>query len=104
MSFFSFLRPRYSIRALLVLMTLFALFFWYHISWIRQRHAAVSEGWIELRPDPTRSAPRAPGLLWLFGEPGYTDVEVRGGYELPQRRFAAFKLFPESSITSFPGR
>lgn len=38
MSISSYLRPRFSIRALLVVTTLFALFLAYYWNWIRQRH------------------------------------------------------------------
>lgn len=101
----SFLRPRFSIRALLVVMTLLALFFGYHLSWIHQRRAVLaSSGYgelteVQLAPPNTivLHAPQAPGLLWMFGEEGYSFVRIDAlaGSREYQRVSA---LFPESTV------
>ena len=52
-------------------MTLLAIFFAYHLNWIRQRHAILDSGVIS----DSQSEPReAPGLLPLFGEQGYSTL------------------------------
>jgi hypothetical protein len=98
---FSFLRPRFSLRALLVVMTLFALFFGYHWNWIRQRRSALETGWIIDEPNPFLDRePVAPGLLPLFGEKGHSGIQVRdnlGGDRQIIHRHAK-SLFPEAKL------
>jgi hypothetical protein len=94
-------RFRYSLRAMLVLMTLFALFFWYHINWIQQRRAAISYAGVTATPSSDSfHPPPAPGLLWMFGEQGYQSVSI----STEDRQWEAahlHALFPESDIVEF---
>ena len=105
---FSLLQPRFSIRALLVVMTLFALFFGYHLSWIHQRRAVLaSSGYGELTPVQLAPpdtivlhTPQAPGLLWVFGEEGYSFVRIDARIESQEyQRVRA--LFPESTVIAY---
>jgi hypothetical protein len=93
----SFLRPRFSLRALLVVMTLFALALLYHLDWIRQRRELIESGEIFDVSEP--SVP-APGILGLFGEEGraviYAGANANETEEEVERRLAA--LFPEAEI------
>ncbi|QDT76010.1 hypothetical protein [Lacipirellula limnantheis] len=101
MRFHSFIRFRYSLRALLVVMTLLALFFWYHIDWIKQRRASLAQENIKsFGQSPNDAQPSAPGLLWLFGEPGYGNITVENGdgsVDVEQLQ----NLFPESGMMVF---
>jgi len=105
----SLFRPRYSLRALLVVMTLFALFFWYHINWIKQRRAAIASGYVTTFEGPGETPPPAPGLLWLFGEKGYngilieahTDDELEPGMSLFPEAAVANALFSDASLSPF---
>jgi len=74
---------RFSLRTLLIVVTLLAAFIAYHVNWIRQRHEVISGQFdpdiiffcrdrpiagnlhrvLPLTPRP----PRGPGLTWLFG-------------------------------------
>jgi hypothetical protein len=94
-------RFRYSLRALLALMTLFALFFWYHINWIQRRRAATSYAGVTANPSSDSfHPPPAPGLLWMFGEQGYQSVSISSQdrqWEAEQLR----ALFPESDVVEF---
>jgi len=66
------MKPRFTIRAILVLMTLLAVWCAYSVNWIRQRRALIESELTTGRGDYTR----APGLLFLFGEPGYSDLHI----------------------------
>jgi hypothetical protein len=82
-----------------VVMTLFALFLWHHIDWIKQRNQALEAEWAIDYPDsmyPT--TPRAPGLLWLFGEQGYAHLVLDTG-EHPNAVKEARSLFPEAALS-----
>lgn len=96
MPFLAIFRSRYSLRALLVVMTLFALLLGYHINWIHQRRQAFTDRSAE--PEPQLSHPvRAPGLLRMFGERGYQFIGVRGRPN--QAEFERIKgIFPEAHI------
>ena len=94
----SYLRPRYSLRAILVVMTLLAVVMLYHLDWIRQRRELIESG--EVFSD-SKSPVRAPGILGLFGVAGYAEIfggasadetEVQVGQRLA-------KLFPEAEIS-----
>ena len=93
------LLPRFSLRAMLVATTLFALFLWHQIDWGKQRHQALEAEWAIDYPDsmyPT--TPRAPGLLWLFGEQGYAHLVLDTG-EHPNAVKEARSLFPEAALS-----
>ena len=106
-------RFRYSIRALLVAMTLLALFLGYHLHWINQRRAMIASGAIVPFPIVGVKQPPAPGMLSLFGEPGYGAISGvknvnaktrRGSYLVPMRESLdsdemsqrVRRLFPEA--------
>lgn len=94
----SVLRFRYSLRALLVLMTLLALFFWYHVDWIKQRRAAIDSGYVLAVEYSGDISPPGPGLLWLFKERGYDTVFVPNDSEDTLKWARA--LFPEANFVS----
>lgn len=88
-------RVRYSLRALLVLMTALACFLWYHISWIKQRRAALEDQLVLPIMYPGDVEQEAPGLLWMFGEKGYYQLLVNGLDDGPEaNRMRA--IFPEA--------
>lgn len=94
----SLLKPplRFSIRAILVLMTLFAIFLWYHIDWISKRRAAFDAFVVG---DPFDEPVPAPALLKLFGAKGYKKLWVAGDawfQESERDRLRA--LFPEARL------
>jgi hypothetical protein len=87
-------RLRFSLRALLVMTTLAAVSLGYQLHWIRQRRAMIASGVIMPIIGSPKPQPRAPGLLFLFGEPGYVALTLcmpgdadrqRGGYVTPLR-------------------
>lgn len=98
----SYLRPRYSLRALLAVMTLLAAWCGYSVDWIRQRDAALDVEHIDVGmvsvTEWMNGPPAAPGMLWLFGEEGYLRIcfDINEGWEQEQRRLAS--LFPEAEI------
>jgi len=91
-------RARFTVRALLVLMTLLALFFWYHINWIQQRRTAIASGSLAAFEGPGETITSPPGLLRLFGEQGYSRVlvDVSSDEELEPTRL----LFPEAEVVA----
>lgn len=97
----SALKPRFTVRAMLVLMALFALFFWYHINWIEQRRASLARENIKsFRNMPDEEQPSAPGMLWLFGESGYGNIAIENRDDsVDVERLQS--LFPESGVMVF---
>lgn len=83
---------------MLVAMTVLAVFLWYHVNWIQQRRAALEDGWIAEYSTATLPTPSAPGLLWLFGEQGYSYLIVDATAEHPAAAAEASPLFPEAVI------
>ena len=95
---------RFSLRTLFVVVTLFGVWLAIQVKWIRDRREflkatpetryvfTVSRGAL-----PWRSQPAAPGLLWLFGEPGvnYLSIEAEAGQPFADE---ARRLFPEAEI------
>lgn len=94
----SYLRPRYSLRALLVAMTLLAIVMLYHLDWIRQRRELIESG--EVFSDSNLPM-RAPGILGLFGEAGHAEIFGFASADETEvqveQRLA--KLFPEAEIS-----
>ncbi len=105
--------PRFSLRTLFIAVTVFACWLGYEFNWIHQRHRALSSG--RFTGDrklvtalgkgsglPTSAT--APGLLWLFGEPGYASIGImvpeRIPFELTVAEQSEFdrvaQLFPEA--------
>ena len=97
---------------MLVTVTILAAFVAYHVNWIRERHRLLSDAnrakLAKRIPTSVFSseAMRAPGLLWLFGESGWSVVTVvldgPSDNELTEadlRRVATARhLFPEAEI------
>lgn len=95
-------RPRFTLRALLITMTLLCAWCAYSVNWIRQRRAALREGWVVAYFEPGVKSPVAPGLLWLFAEsPQQSLIVYRSKSRLDNYRRAA-KLFPESQLANGP--
>ena len=99
----SYLRTRFSLRFLLVLTTLLCLWCGYSVNWIQRRHEALGADDVDVGlmsvTEWMNGAPRAPGMLWLFGEEGYVRICIVDGnseWESSKRRLAA--LFPEAEI------
>ena len=68
---------KFSLRTLLIALAIFACWLAYEVHWIQQRHAALASGHFTTEsPTGTPAAVRAPGLLWLFGEPGYESISI----------------------------
>ena len=110
--------PRFSLRTLFVAVTVLACWMAYEVNWIRQRHVFLDEQerlsrmheWPATVPGPKGlGAVRAPGLLWLFGEPGigayYVLITVNQldefgdqfDWESHQTMRKAKRLFPETN-------
>ena len=69
---------QWSLRTLFVVVTVFGCWLGYEMNWIRQRHAALASG--KASGDDPFGKPytaEPPGLLWLFGEPGYPQLVLR---------------------------
>lgn len=79
-----------------IVLTTVAIFFGYHMNWIRQRHDAIQSCAYHLVPA------EAPGVLWLFGEQGYSDIWIETKNKDPspteERRESerVARLFPEA--------
>ena len=90
-------RPRFSLRTLLVVVTAFGCWLGYQLNWIKQRHEFFDQhcykGLEHLAVGPT---PRAPGMLWLFGERGRKVIMVRRLHW--SHEVLAKKLFPEADV------
>jgi hypothetical protein len=80
---------QFGLSTVFVVMTSLAVFLAYNVNWMRQRRAlVVAPGDADTRyfidpedpfGDGPPPAPRAPGLLRLFGESGHSDILVRFG-------------------------
>ena len=76
----------------------------YHAYWMRERRKIVESVDPEIYAEAYRYAPRAPGLLWMFGESGqpwvYVSCETDAEWEVARKR--AGELFPEAEIERLP--
>lgn len=104
---------RFSLRTLLVLMTVFCVWLGMQWNWIRDRRAYLSEHPNALRaPTSGDTVASAPGLLRIFGERGATRVVVvASDYAARHRRVESFpeaiearRLFPEAKIEVIEGK
>lgn len=103
---------RFGLRTMFVVVTVLACWLGYELSWVRQRRA-VLPGAMKSRSMSSRTGrPEkrpAPGLLWLFGEPGYVDVIVRFPYRVGGELTPAEEsklehteaLFPEADVSYY---
>jgi hypothetical protein len=106
---------QFGIGTMLLLVTVVATFLAYHVNWIRQRRHFIAQ---EKESAQVRSVPvsydsdpsqtRAPGFLWMLGEPGHWAMLViaEGESEATltshdyERLRIAKQLFPEAKITA----
>jgi hypothetical protein len=79
------------------MMAFIAMVLWYHLDWIERRREALRTGEVTLVPYLSESI-RAPGLLPLFGENGYSLVLARAiqGEDWKQKQLMVAKLFSEA--------
>ena len=101
---------RFSLRTLFVVVTVLCVWLAYHVNWIRQRHDAMTK-WNVSTEDPFGGPPnrQPPGMLWIFGEPGYFWIDLpfppRDGRRLTANEKAEVervsKLFPEAEVDWF---
>ena len=80
----------YRLRTLFVVVTMFGCWLGYELQWIRQRHEFLADEWSTRQRLPADGvkvsvtysnvigspAPRAPWMLWAFGEDGYSTVFI----------------------------
>jgi len=105
-------RFQFGIGTMLLLVTAIALWLGHERHWITQRHRMLEQREaIELDYQITQQAtpPKAPGMLWLFGEQGIADLRVLlwsdgptipdGWCESQERAVRARRLFPEAGIS-----
>src|SRR5687768_5550894 len=96
------MKPRFTLRALLIATTLLCIGMWIHLHWIGQRRAAIASGQVTTVPilDATGAEPHPPWLLGLFGEPGHSLLIVHGydDAEWKQEEVRLARLFPEAEI------
>jgi len=108
-------RWSFSLRTLLVVLTLAACWLGYQANWIRQRHAVINASqtdtfrcWTNyfdpFNPE-AETPPCAPALLWVFGEPGYYNlhIEMEGPIAVRDKVEQAkadriARLFPEARV------
>lgn len=95
---------RFSTRAMLVVMTLLTIWCGYSMNWIRQRRELIeSTEALQITTGSARGIDvRAPGLLFLFGEPGYALLAIdvlEGDPELDRIR----AIFPEAKCEGWTG-
>ena len=95
---------RFSLRTLFLLVTVVGLLAgWvvYQLDWIRQRHETLQ------RASHLGGPTRAPGLLWLFGEQGYREIDIVFDPNKQTGEARASKqvsdLFPEAEAVSVYG-
>ena len=70
------------------------------INWIRQRHEIrlrlIGPAWIPGETSHRSTVRKAPGMLWLFGEPAYDWLSIPGAD--PKEKQRVQLLFPEAEI------
>jgi hypothetical protein len=108
--------PRFSLRAMFVVITLLAILLGWQLSLLRQRRSYLKEHPSYSRePGPKDIRPTAPRLLWMWGEqgqfelslrvPGFADGENKTYHHKhpPAAAVEARKLFPEAIICVLDG-
>jgi hypothetical protein len=66
-----------------------AVFVGYEVNWIRKRQVARSNMTYLAKPT------RAPGLLWIFGEPAHKAIDLKQEVANESEFKRVFELFPE---------
>lgn len=94
--------PRFSLRALLVLMTLLAIWCAYSVNWIRQRRELIASGITQpyATPNGKEVTKLAPGLLFLLGETGYHWINLDMPDDGPEAERIR-TLFPEATCDGY---
>jgi hypothetical protein len=83
-------RFAFSLRTLFVAVTVFGCWLGYSLNWINQRHAFIADEVLARERHPTHDTwsasiagrrttpplPRAPGMLWVLGEGGWSSLCV----------------------------
>jgi hypothetical protein len=110
---------QFGLGTLFVVVTVLAIFIAYHVNWIRQRHAFLAFQDARWGDDElsrlnkpvflqqrSNSAPKASGLLWVFGESGCAVLNV--WVSIPDLKELSLsdhksielaeRLFPEASV------
>lgn len=107
---------RFGLLALFVAVSVLGIFLgWlgYQLTWIRQRRSLVADfpKWtaFEGQPGTSMAQPDAPGLLWAFGEDGYSrvmlalrDGDAEQNAETQAELQNARRLFPEAVVMAIP--
>ena len=99
---------RFSLRTLFVVVTVFAAWLGWELNWIRERRLIANGAprWVVFDTQLGTQhlvQPKAPGILWIFGEPGYAAVRLvvciddQNGDE-DKEIMRAKGLFPESLV------
>ena len=95
-------KPRFSLKFILIVMMLVCIWCAYSMNWIRQRRAAIKDGWVTPMTYPGDGRQLAPGMLWVFGETGYAAIWVVSKDDIEAKRQEAADLFPEAGRASYP--
>jgi len=91
------LRPRFSLKVLMLFVAAVAIFCAYHVNWIRQRHDFLAEKVSIHFAGAAIPAKRLPWPLVLFGEQSQDMV-----FTSQSDADEAKRLFPESHIVIYP--
>lgn len=96
------LKPRFTLRTLLVAITALCLLLWFHLDWIARRRAALQGEKLTAIPIwGTSGAPRPPWLLGWFGEEGQSLLILHNcdnDAEWNREQVRLTRLFPEAEI------
>ena len=90
--------PRYRLSGMLAVTAIMAFWMWRQVEWIKERRELFASKQLS---DATDSTVTAPGLLWLFGEHGHSEIysnvppQSEGDAIEQERRLTL--LFPEAS-------
>lgn len=88
-------RFQFGLRTLFAAVTIIAIFVGfvgYHVNWVRQRRISLEALGISINAKDRQ----APGLLWLFGEPGRDLLFINDDDPGHKRRVE--ELFPEADV------
>jgi hypothetical protein len=101
---------RFSLRTLFVVVTVACCWLAYQVNWIAQRHRFLESPAVCEFTGAVMLGGRAPGALWLLGEPGVKGVSVaiagegraadvdRHDWEAHETVREARRLFPEAGV------
>ncbi|MGD9721181.1 MAG: hypothetical protein AB7O59_03890 [Pirellulales bacterium] len=101
---------RWSLRTMFVVVTVLGGWLAYQVNWIAQRHQFLESPAVCEFRGAVMLGGRAPGALWLLGEPGVKGMSVaivakgrpgdvdRFDWELHETVREARRLFPEAGV------